>query len=634
MRLLDDERGQSVQVGAAILLGFVVIAITIYQVEVVADQNAEVEFNHNEEVRQDLTELRNAISNAGSQGVSESVSVKLGTQYPPRTIFVNPPPVHGQIVTRPVGNLSFGNAQVEGSYDGNAAGLVNGNHSTSRIVYVPRYFELDDGGTTILEHSLAFNVFQNNATNAMTGQGIVSGDRLTLTVLQGNYAEQGTGSVSLDPTTVSGPTDPITITNASSGPIELYLPTRTPGVWNETLGTTFGDDDARVAGYDGQRITVQLDRKEYQLRMALVGVGSGVNGTDRYAIHSPSSNGSDSRDSRYSLNWRDPSGQTGTQEPCDADACTWNVSADTDSQLNITAETVPSLDGVDVDFAVNESAIANVSGDGETTSGTNTATLSAQGMNGTVGVYAISGDGSDLINISIRYAGSNTPANTGPSADFTWSCTGSSCSFDGSSSNDPDGSIVSYDWNFGDSSTGTGSSTSHSYSPPGTYNVSLTVTDDDGATDTVNKTISSGGGISFGQTSTWSTYESVVQQDLSSIRNDEVTIVSVKVNDTPNRVSQLDGTRLGYPEVELYDNNGQVGFADAPSGYTLPADMSLAADGSTAPFPSSSSLTLYLTEFQNNGGNPRNMQGESITITLTYRVNGLTYTSTQTVTVA
>jgi PKD repeat protein len=59
-------------------------------------------------------------------------------------------------------------------------------------------------------------------------------------------------------------------------------------------------------------------------------------------------------------------------------------------------------------------------------------------------------------------------------------------SFNATSSYDPDGTIVSYHWSFGDDTTATGVSVSHSYTESRTYVVTLTVTDDDGATDTAN----------------------------------------------------------------------------------------------------------------------------------------------------
>lgn len=55
--------------------------------------------------------------------------------------------------------------------------------------------------------------------------------------------------------------------------------------------------------------------------------------------------------------------------------------------------------------------------------------------------------------------------------------------FNGSGSYDLDGRIISWRWNFGDGTNGTGEVTYHNYSQPGTYNVSLLVTDDDFATD-------------------------------------------------------------------------------------------------------------------------------------------------------
>jgi fibro-slime domain-containing protein len=56
--------------------------------------------------------------------------------------------------------------------------------------------------------------------------------------------------------------------------------------------------------------------------------------------------------------------------------------------------------------------------------------------------------------------------------------------FEGGCSYDVDGTVISHEWDFGDGSVGAGTSPEHSYALSGTHTVTLTVTDDDGATGT------------------------------------------------------------------------------------------------------------------------------------------------------
>ncbi len=82
-----------------------------------------------------------------------------------------------------------------------------------------------------------------------------------------------------------------------------------------------------------------------------------------------------------------------------------------------------------------------------------------------------------------------TATNTPPTAAFTSAVSDLLVSFDASGSADADGTVSSYDWNFGDGSTGTGKTPNHTYPAAGGYQVKLTVTDNDGSTDSVTKTV-------------------------------------------------------------------------------------------------------------------------------------------------
>ncbi len=132
-------------------------------------------------------------------------------------------------------------------------------------------------------------------------------------------------------------------------------------------------------------------------------------------------------------------------------------------------------------------------GDGATGSGRTTQKRYSSAGTYTVRLTVTDDQGAtDTTTRSLTVASPNQP----PTARFTFSPTnpdpGQSVSFDASTSSDPDGTIASYSWNFGDGTNGSGRTTSHAYSAEGNYTVRLTVTDDQGATDSTTHTVQVG----------------------------------------------------------------------------------------------------------------------------------------------
>ena len=94
-------------------------------------------------------------------------------------------------------------------------------------------------------------------------------------------------------------------------------------------------------------------------------------------------------------------------------------------------------------------------------------------------------NGDSVVNAALSYTGSDP--NPPPVAGFTYDCTDLSCKFDGTSSS---GTIISHDWTFGsDGGSDSGSNVSHSFSTGGTYEVILTVTDDESASDSDTQSV-------------------------------------------------------------------------------------------------------------------------------------------------
>lgn len=144
------------------------------------------------------------------------------------------------------------------------------------------------------------------------------------------------------------------------------------------------------------------------------------------------------------------------------------------------ANIVPSVNGYTVNY------------DGQQSSSTNGATIvrwewtfgdGGTGLGSTVSHTYVGGTYTATLKVtdSNGYTGTSsvqvTTANTAPVPSFTATLNNLTVAVDASGSKDPDGSIASYAWDFGDGLQGVGQTATHTYASTGTYPVRLTVTD-------------------------------------------------------------------------------------------------------------------------------------------------------------
>ncbi|AEH35408.1 hypothetical protein [Halopiger xanaduensis] len=288
------DRAVTVQIGAILLLAILFSALALYQINVVPAENEAVEFDHSQQVQNELQELRNAIQNVGSADGFRATSVTLGTQYSPRTMTVNPSNPQGTLETTGERPFTIENASLEGDYyrqtaDGDREPVdvsdVVATHNTTTVAYEPDYNEYRNAPTTRLEHSLAFNDFGERSVPLRgVEQRLVSNDSITVALLEGDLSESTSGAVTVDAETVSGPSDPIELA-ADGGNVTVSIPTDQPERWNETLGAAsasgtgsgfdVGEAGVRVVGYDRvtDALTIEFREDTVSLRIARVGVG-------------------------------------------------------------------------------------------------------------------------------------------------------------------------------------------------------------------------------------------------------------------------------------------------------------------------------------------------------------------------
>ena len=289
MRFSRDRRGQSVVVGTVILFGFLIVALGVYQVQVVPTDNANIEFEHSQAVEDDFGDLRNDVLRTGATGSTGSTQIRLGTRYPTRTFFINPPPVSGSLETEATGPIQIQNATVGAGAHENARDFWNTSPSfeTRSLRYDAEYNEFDGAPKLIYEHSIVAAEF-DDAVLLRTGQPIVSEERISLTALTGSVSESGVAPRSVDPRAVSASDTTIPL-EPTGGNITLELPTAVEDAdalaerWNSTLPPSA----TATPNATGEAINVTLANGSDPYRLALSEVSLDASGETEPAYVAP-----------------------------------------------------------------------------------------------------------------------------------------------------------------------------------------------------------------------------------------------------------------------------------------------------------------------------------------------------------
>ena len=137
---------------------------------------------------------------------------------------------------------------------------------------------------------------------------------------------------------------------------------------------------------------------------------------------------------------------------------------------------------------------------------------------------------------------------TAPRAAWSADCKATtSCTFDASASSDPDGSVTSYEWDFGDGGTATGPAPVHDYGAPGVRRVRLTVTDDSGQTHSRSQLVTAGdpGAVTFRAARAVSARAFVHRITVpAAVRGGDGLLAALTLNNPSRQVTTPDGWSL------------------------------------------------------------------------------------------
>ena len=238
--LEDDTRAVASLLGFVLLFGIAVIGFSMYQAYAVPDQNAQTEFQHFEEAKDQMVAFRSAAIDTASDDIPRSVTFDLGTRFQQRYLAVNPPPPTGTLETSDRYNITVTHRSG-----------AETNVSAQFLRFDPHYREYQPGELWY-EHGIVYV----DAREMDGGVALLAGGRaeeFPLAPIQNEFARTGQQRLSLE---LYAPSE----TNIRLDNIEnITIPTRlNEHQWKEEIGLT--EEDIEQPPADGSKVsTITID---------------------------------------------------------------------------------------------------------------------------------------------------------------------------------------------------------------------------------------------------------------------------------------------------------------------------------------------------------------------------------------
>lgn len=275
-RRLPD-RGVSEVIGFILIFGVLILGLTIVQLYGVPATNERLEFEHSQRALTDVAEVGDLFTQVATTGTAGSATVEAGMQYPSRLFLFNPSPVSGAVRTTGSGTVlldnATGNGDVGDYWDGTAHAF-----ETRSLSYRPSYTLYDHAPTRVIEHGLVYDRFENGAFLPRNRLPLVENRTVRLTTLAGSLDRATAGSIVIDVSPISVPTNSIAISDDGTGPVTVTLPSALSAeelrsVLEDELVANGGHVRAVRTGGTTGTVTIELETGiTYDLTMARLGI--------------------------------------------------------------------------------------------------------------------------------------------------------------------------------------------------------------------------------------------------------------------------------------------------------------------------------------------------------------------------